>query len=120
MKVLIVEHNRSIRELMCDWLRDEFPGWTFQVAKTGEEALELAASAQPDIVLMDIELPDMSGFEAARKILIFHATANIIMLAANNEIDYSLEMESSGSAAFLTKRVIVEKLIPVIKGFDCN
>ena len=65
-KILIVDDDVDARELLRIYLQDA--GYETIEAQNGEQAVELAASAQPDLVLMDAMLPRMNGFEAARQI----------------------------------------------------
>lgn len=65
--VLVVEDDIAQRKSVADWLR--FAGQIAEVAGSAEEALEIVGSLQPDIVLMDVGLPGMSGIEAARQII---------------------------------------------------
>jgi CheY-like chemotaxis protein len=73
--VLIVDDNPDLRRMLGDLL--ERRGYTISVAATGKEAIQRAISAKPDLVLLDIKLPDMSGTDAARALLKNPQTAQI-------------------------------------------
>lgn len=65
MKILLVEDHPGLAEISCRLLRDLY-GHEVEVAATGAEALAAAGAAVPDLVLIDLNLPDMSGYDIAR------------------------------------------------------
>lgn len=73
--VLIVDDNQHIRQILAAMLT--FSGYAISEAATGTQAIEKAVSANPSLILMDLELPDMSGADAARFIKQNPATAHI-------------------------------------------
>ncbi len=79
-KVLVVEDHADMRELLI-W-QVELMGFTAIPAKHGKEALEKAASDQPDLILLDIMMPSMDGLEAARALRQQPKTKSIPILAA--------------------------------------
>ncbi len=103
--LLLVDDNQQNLELMLAWL--EPLGCQLQVAHDGVEALEMAARLRPDLVLLDVMMPRMSGFEACRRMKDAAATRDVvvIMVTALNEIgDFERGVES-GCDDFLTKPV---------------
>ncbi len=63
-KILIAEDERDIRDLVAFTLR--FAGYEVFTAANGEEAVELAPNVSPDLILMDVRMPRMTGYEACR------------------------------------------------------
>jgi CheY-like chemotaxis protein len=63
-KILIAEDERDIRDLVAFTLR--FAGYEVVAASNGEEALEMAPRVNPDLILMDVRMPRMTGYEACR------------------------------------------------------
>jgi two-component system cell cycle response regulator len=103
--LLLVDDNQQNLELMQAWL--EPLGCTLQIARDGAEALEVAARHTPDLVLLDVMMPRMSGFEACRRLKDASATRDtvIIMVTALNEVgDFERAVEC-GCDDFLTKPV---------------
>jgi two-component system phosphate regulon response regulator PhoB len=84
LRVLIVEDERPIRELLDDFLTDE--GYVTLLAENGEEGVALATDERPDLILMDLMLPQLSGFDAIRAIKEHHATRDIpvVVMSANS------------------------------------
>jgi two-component system cell cycle response regulator DivK len=78
-RILLVEDDRDNYDLVCILL--EHAGHHVLGARTGQEALELARSELPDLVLMDLSLPIMDGWTAARELKLDPRTASIPLLA---------------------------------------
>ena len=116
-KVLIVEDNELNMELITDVLT--FAGFEIVTAGNGTQALEIAASARPDIVLMDVQLPGMDGLEATRKLKANPETASIPVVAITshamkNEREAALE---AGCAGYFPKLIDVSTLAENLKKF---
>lgn len=65
-KILVTEDERDIRELIAFTLR--FAGYEVVTAENGEEGVQMAAQEMPDMILMDVRMPRMTGYEACAKI----------------------------------------------------
>lgn len=84
-------------------------------ASNGLEAVSLAASSQPEVILMDIGLPEMDGVEATQKIKQFHPGIRIIMLTSkDNEQDVFASL-SAGADAYCMKGISIESLTAAIE-----
>jgi response regulator NasT len=83
------------------------------VAHTGTEAVRMCTKLQPDIVLMDMQMPELSGDVAAKEIAKQHPTP-VVMLTAYSDSDHILRAEDSGALAYLVKPVNPEELPPTI------
>jgi formate hydrogenlyase transcriptional activator len=101
--ILIVDDETDIRDTLALLLSDE--GYKIDFAISGEEALEKANEHTPDLILMDIMMPDMDGFEACRRLRtnIFLAEVPIIILTGLGDRDSRLRGIDSGADDFLTK-----------------
>jgi signal transduction histidine kinase len=115
-RVLYVEDNPVNAELMRGWLQLQ-PTVALQVAEDGATALALTARWQPQLVLMDLDLPDISGIEVLRRLRADPATAAIPCLAVSAfalgpEIQHALDQ---GFAAYLTKPFSVDELLTLIE-----
>ena len=114
VRVLIVDDHRMFAEALEVILatdgRIEIAGH----AGTGEEAIDAARSAKPDVVLMDIAMPGMDGLEATRRIADEVPTAAILMLTGSNaRIDVD-DAKQAGAAGYVTKDRIAAELVGAI------
>ena len=113
IKLLLVddadEVRRDLRTLLS--LSDEIE--IIGEAENGLEAFCLAESLQPDVILMDLEMPEMDGYEATRRIK-SRFPCNIIALTVHDYESARKKAEQSGVDAFLVKGAAVEKIIQSI------
>lgn len=82
-KLLIVDDSRVSRMMIRAFFSKQCPSWTMLEASSGDEAIKLARDHQPDFVTMDVNMPGISGFEAARQLRALDAKLRIVMLTAN-------------------------------------
>ncbi len=86
-------------------------------AGTGEQAIEAYRTYNPDIVLMDITMPDMDGITATQRIIAEHPDANIVMVSAMGQMEMVVKAISSGAKDFVVKPVDYDKLKTCIKKY---
>lgn len=105
-KVLVVDDNAQNRELLCAYM-EELPNVTAIPAANGMEALALVAREQPDLILLDIMMPKMSGFEVCRHLKSDPQTRDIqiMMVTALNELGDHERAAECGTDEFLSKPV---------------
>ncbi|HEX6038746.1 MAG TPA: response regulator [Longimicrobium sp.] len=115
--VLLVEDSDAIRDAFTILLEDA--GYTVLGAGTGEDALRLAADRVPDLVLLDMGLPDMTGLDVVRRIKAREDTAGIAVVAVtgrDEEADRKACL-AAGCAAYLVKPVNTKTLVRDLPGF---
>ena len=102
--VLIVDDDPSIRKLVATTLED-VAGFELVEAADGDEALELAREEAPAIVLLDIDMPGIDGFEACRRLRAEPQTADatVVMLTAAADEEAERAAEEAGADLFITK-----------------
>lgn len=83
-------------------------------ARSGEEAIALAKELSPDIILMDINMSPVNGFEATRKILKHNQSARIIGLSLHKEPTYAKNMFKMGAKGYVTKSAAHKEIIDAI------
>ena len=106
--ILVVEDDASVRNLMTTTLKTN--DYRYLVAANGEAALLEASSHNPDIVLLDLGLPDMDGVELIQKIRSW-SNMPIIVISARSEDSDKIEALDAGADDYLTKPFSVEELL---------
>lgn len=106
--ILVVEDDAPIRNLIAITLKAH--DYRFTLACNGEEALREAATANPDILLLDLGLPDLDGVEIIRRVRSW-SDMPIIVLSARSEDADKIEALDSGADDYLTKPFSVEELL---------
>jgi DNA-binding NarL/FixJ family response regulator len=103
MKVLIVDDQRVVREGLATIIGG-FPGTAVVgLAADGAEAIDLAATCSPDIVLMDLRMPRVDGVEATRVIRARHPAVPVVVLTTYADDESVIAALSAGAAGYLTK-----------------
>lgn len=82
-KLLIVDDSRVSRMMIRTFFAKRCPTWSILEANSGDEAIDMAKGARPDFVTMDVNMPGINGFEAARQLLALDEKVRIVMLTAN-------------------------------------
>jgi two-component system response regulator AtoC len=115
--ILLVDDEDTIRLFLEKTLREE--GYEALTAATGTEALELTRSELPDLVLLDLKLPDMSGLDVLKQIKEEVPEVCVIMLTAFGDIETAVTAMKKGAFDFVSKPVNLEQLLITIgKGLD--
>ena len=116
LKVLLVEDFEDTRLFMRLALEDQ--GFIVFEAENGQAAVESASREKPDVILMDLTLPLMNGFEATKLIRRNDALKNvpIIAITAHQEDDFRSDAKASGFDAYVTKPIDVNWLKELIAG----
>ncbi len=112
--ILIVEDHNDVRTAMQDWLQVEFPRCRVIGAACGEEAIALARSELPSLIVMDIRLPGMSGIEATRRIKAALPFAQIVMLTIHTDDIYRADARAAGASAYVTKQRMRGELVSTL------
>ena len=110
--ILIVEDDAPVRNLISTTLKAH--DYKFIVAPSGENAIMEAASHNPDIVLLDLGLPDIDGVEVIKRIRTW-SNMPIIVISARSEDTDKIEALDSGADDYLTKPFSVEELLARIR-----
>lgn len=114
IKLLLVDDHEVVRTGLR-MLLDEQPGMDIIAeADTGKQAEKLVDELEPDVVVMDITLPDISGIEVTRQIKASHPEISIVALTIHEDEQYFFEMLQAGASGYVPKRAAPEDLINAI------
>ncbi len=106
--ILVVEDDAPVRNLMVTTLKTH--DYKYLTAANGSEAITLAASHNPDVIFLDLGLPDIDGIEVIRQIRTW-SNMPIIVISARSEDDDKIEALDAGADDYLTKPFSVEELL---------
>jgi DNA-binding NarL/FixJ family response regulator len=113
--VLLAEDHAIVRQGLCSLLLTDGNFIVAGEAKDGREAVTLAASLRPQVILLDIAMPMLNGIEAARQILAANPAARIVILSAHSDEEYVQRAIAVGIAGFLEKQSSAEILTKAIR-----
>lgn len=111
-KILIIEDEEPISDLISYYLEKE--GYVTKTVDSGEKGLRLVREFMPDLILLDLMLPDMDGFEVCKRISADYIIPVIILTAKSDTIDKILGMEL-GADDYITKPFEIREVIVRIK-----
>ena len=115
ISVLIVDDIPETRENLQKLLYFESDIEIVGTAANGQEAIDQARRLQPDVVLMDINMPDMDGITASQEIVRLAPGSQVIMMSVQSEADYLRRSMLAGAVDFLTKPFTSEELTSSIR-----
>lgn len=99
--ILIVDDQKGVRRLLEELFKKE--GWNVYIASDGLEAISRMREVTPDVVLMDMKMPNMNGLEASSQILKQYPEMKIIMMTAYGEMDVVKKALEAGVKRCITK-----------------
>jgi len=114
-QILVVDDDRNLRKIIATNL--ELAGYDVALAADGPEALQTLDHIQPDLVILDVMMPAMDGYEVARRIRRHPSSGNvpIIMLTAKSEVDDKVTGFESGVDDYMTKPFGPQELLARVK-----
>ncbi len=115
IRVMIVDDVSETRENVRKLLQFEADVDVVGVARTGKEAIQLALDLNPDVVLMDINMPDMDGISATEAIRAKQPAVQVIILSVQGDQNYMRRAMLAGARDFLTKPPMGDELISAIR-----
>ncbi|WP_026583911.1 response regulator [Bacillus sp. J33] len=120
IRVLIADDHHVVRRGLVFFLKTQPEIEIIGEAKNGREAVEWIESKQPDVVLMDLDMPEMNGIEATRKIKEKHPNVKIMILTSFSDQDHVIPAIEAGASGYQLKDVepdvLVQAIIQLMKG----
>jgi DNA-binding NarL/FixJ family response regulator len=113
--VLLADDHAIVRQGLCALLNSDGHFRMVGQARTGREAVEMANTHRPDVILMDIAMPVLNGLEATKQILAANPAAKVVILSAHSDDEYIHRMRTAGVAGFLEKQTSAEILTKALR-----
>ena len=115
MRTLIVEDNASYREIIRDSLKTLFPSMVIREASEGNEAIQKVGVFQPQLIFMDIRLPDENGLRLTERIKASHPDTKVIIMTSYDSVEYREAATRCGANGYIAKDSLtpgqIEKLV---------
>lgn len=115
VRVLLADDHKIVREGLALIIHEEPDLEVVGEAENGRQAVEIARKLQPDVVVMDVNMPEMNGIEATRAIRKLLPDVRIIGLSVNEDDSTARAMTRAGAAAYVRKNIPAEELCAVIR-----
>jgi two-component system OmpR family response regulator len=112
-RVLIVDDEPNIRDLLATSLR--FAGYEIQTAANGAQAVAAVSESEPDIILLDVMLPDMNGFSVTKKLRASGIQSPILFLTARDDVEDKITGLTVGGDDYLTKPFSLDEVVARIQ-----
>ena len=115
MNILITDDHANVRRGLRELLADAFSGARFSEAGNGDEVLVQLAVSQPDVLLLDINMPGRSGFEVLKDVKHIYPQLPVIMVSVQPESQYALRCLRAGATEYVNKNSASEELVPAVR-----
>ncbi len=112
-KILVIDDDPKVSWILTEGLANKFE---FVSARDGVEGLQMVASEQPDLVLLDIKMPGMSGIEVLERLNKLERRPDVIMVSGHGDTNYVVESIKMGAAEFINKPFDVQEIEIHING----
>ena len=116
VRLLIADDHALVRQALRGMLEREPDIEIVGEAVNGREAVNLCRALDPNLVLMDLRMPEMDGLEATRAIKQEHTEVDVLMVTMHDNQDYMLEAAKAGAAGYVLKDALRDELIDTVRG----
>ena len=114
VRALVVDDEATLAELLSTALRYE--GWHVEHALTGQSAITKARALEPDVILLDVMLPDLSGFDVLRRVRQTHPHVPVLFLTARDAVEDRVAGLTAGGDDYVTKPFSLEEVVARVRG----
>ena len=114
VRVVLADDHKIMREGLCSLLRNDPRVEIVGVAEDGRSAVQLVREQKPDVVVMDVAMPDLNGIDAARRIKAEQPDVRILALSMHSDKRYISSMLQAGASGYLLKDCAFKELVQAI------
>jgi two-component system response regulator TrcR len=114
IRILLVDDEEDLARLVS--LALGYEGWVVEVAHTGNDALRSFTASRPDVVVLDIMLPDIDGLDVLRQMRALGSSAPTLFLTARDSVDDRIIGLTAGGDDYMTKPFSLEELVARLRG----
>lgn len=118
INILLVDDHELVRTGVSKILNEVKGFKVIGECETGEDAIKFCRKTEPDVILMDMDMPGMGGLEATKKILRFTPEAKVIMLTVHTEDPFPTKVMQIGAAGYLTKGTAPSEMVNAIRAVN--
>jgi two-component system response regulator NreC len=115
IRLMLVDDHEVVRTGLRTFLETQEGIQVVAEASSGKEALRLANQEQPDVVVMDISMPDIDGLQTTQRMLVSNPECKILALTVHADKQYFFEMLAAGAVGYVTKRAAADDLVSAIR-----
>ena len=115
LRIFVVDDNEEFLALSGDWIASELSLSLVGCAKTGLEALEAVARTEPDVVLVDVVMPGIDGFETTRRLKLSPSAPRVIVMSFLDSDSVRRAAADAGADGFLSKAELTDRLSAVLE-----
>lgn len=115
IRVVLADDHTVVRKGIRDLLEDEGDITVLAEATTGTEAVALTLEHQPDVVMLDVQMPEMTGIEAARKIKAQAPNIHILVISAYDDDPYIFALLQAGASGYVLKSAQASELVRAVR-----
>jgi DNA-binding NarL/FixJ family response regulator len=115
VKILLADDQKLIRDILRALIENQTGMSVVGQAENGRTALELTGQLKPDVVIMDIHMPDLNGIDATRRIVAEFPDTKVIALSMHSDKQFVDAMLKAGASGYLLKDRSFEEVVPAIR-----
>ena len=120
IRILLADDHRILRDGLRALLENEHGLTVVGEAENGRIAVKLARKVKPDVIVMDVGMPDLNGIEATRQILADNAEVKVIALSMHSDKRFISGMLSAGASGYVLKDVAFEEVADAVRDVVAN
>ncbi|MBE2198906.1 MAG: response regulator transcription factor [Anaerolinea sp.] len=115
IRILVIDDHEMVRKSIMALLSVELDMQVIGTAENGRKAVQLAKTTEPDVIVMDISMPELDGIRAAGEIQALATSARVIILSMYHDSVLLQQARKNGASGFILKQQANQELVPAIR-----